>query len=179
MYPPPRIYFQAEHSRSVFTFVLLRSDKEGWIQNPADGAGMFLWCKWVGRSPPCKWGAPNKWVSTYQSIETLRSQLFQSNRSRSFLCLLSTVSLEDCGCRYWQWSRNNGKRLQCLDCGSPVLGGDEFVTNWWEVPWRRLPLPTLCVTILYHRCRWPRARRSHLIVFARGFKQGAGEGGSV
>ena len=45
MYPPPRIYFQAEHSRSVFTFVLLRSDKEGWIQNPADGAGMFLWCK--------------------------------------------------------------------------------------------------------------------------------------
>ena len=89
MYPPPRIYFQAEHSRSVFTFVLLRSDKEGWIQNPADGAGMFLWCKWVGRSPPCKWGAPNKWVSTYQSIETLRSQLFQPFEIFSLFALVS------------------------------------------------------------------------------------------
>ena len=54
--------------------------------------------KWVGRLPACKWGAADKWVSTYQSIETLRSRLLQStNRPKSGLCLLSSVSLEDCG----------------------------------------------------------------------------------
>ena len=91
--------------------------------------------------------------------------LFALNRVSGGLWLPVLTMVEE------QWEAFAMSRLWI-----PVLGGDEFVTNWWEVPWRRLPLPTLCVTILYHRCRWPRARRSHLIVFARGFKQGAGEG---
>ena len=78
------------------------------LKTTSGAAGMFteglllllrlLPSKWVGRLPVCKWGAADKWVSTYQSIETLRSRLLQStNRPKSGLCLLSRVSPEDCG----------------------------------------------------------------------------------